>query len=77
MVHTIYVNVSCISNCQSSINLVATFACYSFQYIPNLCKMPATTPQNVISANITYRSVPSLSECQTLVKTCFWIQCTY
>lgn len=51
----------------STIKDVAIFASYSFQYIPNLCKMPATTPQNVISANITYKRVPSLSEFQTWI----------
>lgn len=38
--------------------------------------MPETTPQNVISANITYKSVPTLSDFQTSLKTCSWIQFT-
>lgn len=61
----------------STIKDVAIFASYSFQYIPNLCKMPATTPQNVISANITYKRVPSLSEFQTWINKWFWIQLTW
>lgn len=50
---------------------------YSFQYIPNLCKIPETTAQKVISANMTYKRVPTLSECQTSTNTCFRIQCTW
>jgi len=46
----------------------------SFQYIPNRCKMPATKAQNRISAKITYNRIPTLFECQTLMKTCFCIQ---
>lgn len=61
----------------STIKDVVIFASYSFQYIPNLCKMPATTPQNVISANITYKRVPSLSEFQTWINKWFWIQLTW
>lgn len=42
--------------------------------MPKRCKMPATTAQNRISAKITYNRMPTLVECQTLIKTCFWIQ---
>lgn len=51
-------------------------ASHSFQYIPSLCRTPATTPQKVISAKITYNNVPTLWDFQTSTKTCFWIQWT-
>jgi len=67
---------SCLYQLLNAINFCIVLS-YSFQYIFNLCNTPATTPQKVISAKMTYKRVPTLSECQTLTNTCFLIQCTW
>lgn len=55
-------------NQASATAFICLFSCviiYSFQYIPSLCKIPASTAQNVISANITYNKVPTLCDFHT------------